>query len=95
MKYRVAVSADIFRSPGDFPLGKLAKDLIVYSDETGDWILMGDDWKQYLHLVLPQKGWFLRANLEPWEDTDPEELPVSDEYILHVKDGVTRRFVPE
>lgn len=30
----------------------------------------------------------------PAPDPDPEEPP-ADEYILHVKDGVTRKFLPE
>lgn len=28
-------------------------------------------------------------------DPDPEPPPASNEYILHVKDGVTRKFIPE
>jgi hypothetical protein len=40
-------------------------------------------------------GWWV-----PFADTipvsiEPPTQPPSDEYVLHVKDGVTRKFVPE
>jgi lysozyme len=54
---------------------------------------------EYLHLTSPTAGWSkaLWFNYEPATELPPPPPPPApeEEYILHVKNGVTRKFVPE
>ncbi len=54
----------------------------------------------YLHLTSPIVGWTKKQWFNVVYQTEPvppppPPPPPTEEYILHVKDGVTRKFIPE
>lgn len=67
-------------------IGKVYAGQVIEADE------LDDGW---LHLTSPMVGWSSAQYIDYEEVPGPVEPPPSGEYILHVKDGVTRKFIPE
>lgn len=81
---------------GDLNYGQHATGTLIYTvqvnGEAKD-AKAGDKW---LQITSPQVGWvaIVHDGVELSIVTDGGAIP-EDEYILHVKNGVTRKFIPE
>lgn len=95
MRYRNSSAAiDTFKTRGNdklsMPVGKIRPGEEFSADDLGSILQLTFD------TAAAKAGQFLyQGGLVPIADPVPPTPPPSSEYILHVKDGVTRKFIPE
>jgi hypothetical protein len=93
---RITENRDGWDTPNGNKITTIKPGVYTFSAPAGGWVNLLYVVRDTLRMVWTKSAWV--ADFKPVDppspDPDPQPEPTT-EYILHVKDGITRKFVPE